>query len=280
MLKLIGLLLVAGSAAISYRSIGAASEHAAVDQMFVLDCGEASAPDLSQWSPGAHQGRPITYSNNCYLIRHGHDWLLWDTGISDAFAELPEGKVVAHHVRGVVRRTLASQLQEIGLGPNEVTYIAFSHAHFDHVGNSRLFTRAKWLVQQAEYDAMFGNDARKFGFLPDLYRTMKDNPLQILNGDHDVFGDGAVRVIATPGHTPGHQSLLVRLPNSSPVILSGDAAHLLESFSHRRVPSFNADAASTRASIDKLSAIAEQTGAKILVNHDREQSAAVQRAWR
>lgn len=93
---------------------------------------------------------------------------------------------------------------------------------------------------------------------------MKANPLQLVNGDHDVFGNGAVRIISTPGHTPGHQSLFVRLPSGEPVILTGDAAHLVENFAHRRVPSFNADAALTRGSIDKLRALAEQTGAKVL----------------
>lgn len=278
-LTLIAVLLAIASMA-SFHLSHAAAEKAAVEKMFVLDCGEATAPDLSQWSPGIHPGRPITFSNNCYLIRHGSDWLLWDTGVSDEFAKLPEGKVVAHHVRGIVKRTLESQLLEIGVRPQDVTHIAFSHAHFDHVGNSRLFTQARWLVQKPEYEAMFGRAAADFGFRLDLYRTMKDNPLQLLDGDHDVFGDGAVRIIATPGHTPGHQSLFVRLPSNDAVILSGDAAHLLENFAHRRVPSFNVDADKTRASIDKLRAMAEQTGAKILINHDREQSATVPRAWR
>ena len=279
-LTLIGVLLAIASMAASFRLSYAAAEQAAVDNMFVLDCGEATAPDLSQWSPGVHPGRPVTFSNNCYLLRHDSHWLLWDTGISDELANLPEGKVVAHHVRGIVKRTLESQLLEIGIRPHDVTHIAFSHAHFDHVGNSRLFTQARWLVQQAEYDAMFGREAAGFGFRLDLYGTLRDNPLQLLNGDHDVFGDGAVRIIATPGHTPGHQSLFVRLPNNDAVILSGDAAHSVENFAHRRVPSFNVDADRTRASIDKLRAVAEQTGAKILINHDREQSATVQRAWR
>lgn len=263
---------------VSFHVSVASSEQGTIDDMLVLDCGQATATDLSQWSPGNHPGRPITFSNHCYLIQHGSDWFLWDTGVSDELANLPDGKVIAHHVRGIVKRTLESQLRELGVRPDEVTHIAFSHAHFDHVGNSRLFTRARWYVQQPEYDAMFGRDAASYGFRLELYRTMRDNPRQLLDGDHDVFGDGAVRIIATPGHTPGHQSLFVRLPDGNSVILTGDAAHLLENLEHRRVPSFNADAAATRASIDKLRDLAVRTGATIIVNHDREQSALVQRA--
>lgn len=253
---------------------------ATVDRMIVLDCGAASAPDLSQWTPGSNAGRPVTFSDNCYLIRHHADWLIWDTGVDDDYARLPRGKVVAHHVRGTVRRTLAAQLAEVGIKPADVTLIAFSHGHFDHVGNSRLFPRAKWLVQRRERDAMFGPDPARYGFVPTLYATMRDNPTEILDGDRDVFGDGSVRIVATPGHTPGHQSLLVRLPRTGPVILTGDAAHSLDSFAQRRVPSFNADAEETRSSIDRLRALASIEGAQLWVNHDRVQSDAIGRGPR
>ena len=204
--------------------------------------------------------------------------MIWDAGLDDELVRIPEGKVFAHDVRGIVRRTLASQLAEVGVAPGDVTVIAFSHAHFDHVGNSKMFTRARWYVQENEYEAMFGPDYGKYGFLPELYATMQSNETVKLHGDHDVFGDGSVRIISTPGHTPGHQSLLVRLPTAGPVILSGDVAHFRDNLRHRRVPAFNSDHDATRASMDRIEALADSEEAILLINHDAAQSSTVRYA--
>lgn len=249
-----------------------------VDRMYVLDGGEATVEDISPWSPGANEGVPWSMSVNAYLVQHGGDWLLWDTGLDDELVRLPAGEVFAHGVRGVTRRTISSQLQEIGIGPDDVTRIALSHAHFDHVGNSRSFPRARWYVQDTEHAAMFGPDYGDYGFLPELYAGLQGNETQILHGDCDVFGDNSVRIISTPGHTPGHQSLLVRLPVAGPVILSGDVAHFSDNLRHRRVPTFNSDHAATRASMERLCDLVDSDGAHLLINHDAAQSATVRYA--
>lgn len=253
---------------------------AAVERMFVLNCGEARVSDISQWSPGINVGKPMTFSNNCYLIQHGNDWMLWDMGVPDDWVRTPEGVVGSPGVRGIVNRTLASQLDEIGVKPDDVTIIALSHAHFDHVGNTRLFPRAKWYVQKTEYQVMFGPEYKKFRFMPTLYATLRNNPVVMLQGDRDIFGDGSVRILSTPGHTPGHQSLLVRLPKTGLVILSGDVAHFEENFINRRVPTFNADAKQTRQSMNKVDAIVKNERAQLWINHDVTQSARIPRAPR
>ena len=253
--------------------LAAAPASAAVERLYVLNCGEARVQDISQWSPGVDVGQPRTFSNNCYLIRHGEDWMLWDTGVPDEWARSPEGVAGSPGVRGFVNRTLASQLAEIGVAPDDVTILALSHAHFDHVGNTRLFTRARWLVQEVEHDAMLGSEARRFRFMPDLYATLKNNPVTKLNGDHDVFGDGSVRIVFTPGHTPGHQSLLVRLTKHGPVVLSGDMAHFQENFAFRRTPAFNFDQDASRRSMDRVDQLVRTEGAQLWINHDLAQSA-------
>ncbi len=253
---------------------------ATVERLFALDGGVGQVGDGSIYSPGFNVGVPMTLSCNAYLIRHRGGWLLWDTGIDDHLVTEPQGRIVAHGIRGIVQRTVLSQLDEIGVKPDEIGTVVLSHAHFDHVGNCRLFAAAKWISQRAEYEAMFGRDYARYGYDPVLYETMRDNPVEIVDGDHDIFGDGAVRLIFTPGHTPGHCSLLVRLRESGPVLLSGDVAHNWNNFVLRRVPVFNADQEATISSMDKVDALLRAEEATMWVNHDALQSGALPRAPR
>lgn len=251
---------------------------ATVEKVCILDGGLARVEDGSIYSPGVNVGVPLTLSCNAYLIRHREKWLIWDTGTPDEVNTEPGGKIIAHGIRGIVVRTLSSQLESIGVEPGKVNTIVFSHAHYDHVGNSRLFRKARWVVQRAEYDAMFGPHPEKYGYLPELYAAMKDNDVEIVEGDHDLFGDGAVRLIFTPGHTLGHCSLLVRLPETGPVLLSGDVAHNHSNLSHLRIPSFNADKKATVASMQKVRELLQHEDARIWLNHDTEQNATLPHA--
>ncbi|RQU32776.1 N-acyl homoserine lactonase family protein [Burkholderia cenocepacia] len=252
--------------------------HATIERLYILDGGTARVDDASIYSPGVDVGKPMTMSCNVYLIRHRGDWMLWDTGTQDDLIDTPEGRVIAHGIHGSVNRTIASQLAEIGVQPDEIGTLAISHAHYDHVGNCRLFRHARWIAQKAEYDAMFGDDPGAYGFDPALYESLQGNPIEMIEGDHDVFGDGAVRIVATPGHTPGHSSLLVKLPRSGPVLLSGDVAHNRRNFRCRCVPAFNADALKSVASMEKVDALLEAESATLWVNHDIVQNASLPHA--
>lgn len=251
-----------------------------VDRMYVLECGHSVTPDVSaNWSPGVNVGVAREFSDNCYLIRHRGRWLLWDTGMADGIADKPEGVTVANGLLKLfVRNPLRAQLQQLGLAPEDITDLALSHFHADHAGNANLFTRATLYVQKAESDAAFGPDAGRFGYVPALYERLSGNTRRELNGEFDVFGDGAVRILPTPGHTPGHQSLLVRLPRRGPVILSGDMVHFEENWTHRRVPSRNFNADQTRASMQYVAMLLEAEGAQLWINHDKAQSDAMEKA--
>ena len=124
-----------------------------------------------------------------------------------------------------IDKSLRSQLAAIGYGPADITYLAMSHAHGDHSGNANDYAGSTWIVQKAERDFMFSDAAAKTSAKPDQYSKLKDSKTIVIDGDYDVFGDGAVMLISTPGHTPGHQCLLVRLPKTGPVLLSGDLYH-------------------------------------------------------
>jgi glyoxylase-like metal-dependent hydrolase (beta-lactamase superfamily II) len=248
---------------------------AGVQRLYVLDCGESKVPDISPWTAGIDSGQSAVFSNNCYLIRHGKDWMLWDSGFPDAIAALPDGVAGPRNMRGYRSQTLVSQMATIGVTPDKVNHLAFSHEHGDHVGNANLFTLATLYMQQAEYDAAFGPSPERYGFNPANYGKLRASKVVKLNGDYDVFGDGSVRILSTPGHTPGHQSLLVHLPKTGAVVLSGDAAHFWDNFTNRRVPNFNFDADQSRQSMDKLDAVVKSEHAQLWINHDVKQNATI-----
>jgi glyoxylase-like metal-dependent hydrolase (beta-lactamase superfamily II) len=252
----------------------------AVDRMYVLECGESKTSDVSaNWSPGVDVGVSREFSDNCYLIVRGDRLFLWDTGMSDAIAAKPEGVTAASGLLTLwVRKPLASQLEALGIAPGSVTDIAMSHFHADHAGNANLFTSATLYIQQTEYDAAFGENAAKFGFNPALYGKLKDNQTVKLDGDHDVFGDGSVVILSTPGHTPGHQCLLVRLPNRGPVVLTGDMVHFQENWANRRIPSRNFSKEQSAESMEKIAALLAEERAELWINHDQAQSATISKA--
>jgi N-acyl homoserine lactone hydrolase len=252
----------------------------AVQRMYVLNCGESRVEDVSRWTPGINIGKPWEFSANCYLIRHAKGLMLWDSGINDSVAAMPEGLARSKVApRYWLRKTIVAQLAEIGVAPAQVTHVAFSHTHSDHVGNANLFTAATLYIQEAEFDAAFGSEAAsKFNFEPANYAKLRANPIVKLKGDHDIFGDGSVMILSTPGHTPGHQSLLVRLPKTGPVVLSGDMVHLQDNWMNRRVPAFNFNREQSLRSMEKVAAVIEKNKAQLWINHDKAQSATIPKA--
>jgi len=270
-------LLAAALCTILLALAGCASERSAassgVQRLYVLYCGEAKIPDISPWSPGVNVGQAAVFSDNCYLIRHGSDWMLWDSGYPDALALAADGIAGPRNMRAFRSRTLASQLAELGVAPEQVGYLAFSHTHGDHVGNANLFTAATLFMQQTEYDAAFGPEPSKYGFNPAAYDKLRGSKVVKLNGDYDVFGDGSVRILSTPGHTPGHQSLLVHLQKTGAVVLSGDVAHFGDNFVNRRVPGFNFNVDQSRQSMDRVDAVVKSEHAQLWINHDSKQTA-------
>ena len=270
---LVALALLAGCA-------GTDNRPAAVERMYVIDCGENHVKDLSRWTPGVNVGKAHVFGDHCYLIKHAQGWMLWDTGNPDRYAALPNGFTAAPNapITAYMKKPLAASLKEIGVVPADIRYFAMSHSHGDHSGNANLFGASTLLMQAAEYDAVFGPTPEKFNFAAANFEKLRGAKAVKLSGDHDVFGDGSVVIKSTPGHTPGHQSLFVRLPKRGPVILTGDMAHLVYSWENRVVPGFNFDVAQSGRSIDAMKAFAKETGAQVWVNHDKEQHASIPKA--
>lgn len=241
-------------------------------KLYVLDCGYITVSDISIFSPGHDKGKKKDLVDSCYLIRHPKGDFLWDTGLPDKLAALPGGFTNGpFHL--TVKKSLMSQLAELNLSPQDIEMVGISHYHFDHTGNLNNFTASKIFIQKEEYDAAYGKNPDKFGFKPESYGMIDKKMYQVLDGDHDVFGDGKVVIIKTVGHTPGHQSLLIKLEGMEPIILTGDVYHFQKNRQFRRIPSFNFNVEQTKKSFIKLDELLEKEEAKLWIQHDKEQRA-------
>jgi glyoxylase-like metal-dependent hydrolase (beta-lactamase superfamily II) len=236
-------------------------------QLFVFDCGNLRAANISMFSISNDETPIRELFVPCYLVKHPDGLLIWDAGLPVAMAEKGEfesepGVFVRYDV------TLEDQLAAMGLGPEDIDLVAFSHMHWDHVGSANLFTESTLLIQRPEYQAAFVDNSNDL-FEPELYMDLADNDMQILDGDHDVFGDGSVQLVAAYGHTPGHQVLFLQLENTGPLVLSGDLYHFRLSREQRRVPLFNSDAGDTLEAMVKVESLIERENATLWIEHDK-----------
>ena len=236
-----------------------------VERLYVIDCGFAHAEDQSLWSPGVNVGVPIDFSDNCYLIRHRSEgYLLWDTGITDRLAALRQGQAVPPLRQTWYRsQPLVAELATIGVKPGDIHYVAISHNHPDHIGNVDAFPDATLIMQRHEWEAAMASPQKPFS---------PEHKTELLDGDKDLFGDGSLTILSTPGHTAGHQSLLVHLNKTGYVLLTGDAVHFQSNWDNRIVPAFNADRQMSLDSMDKLARIADEKHAQLWINHDKSSS--------
>lgn len=236
-------------------------------RVYVLDCGTLKERDAVPYGLSHEQVAPRDLSDLCALIVHPRGTLLWETGLNEAVNRIPAGAPAAAagpRPGDRVDKRLIEQLAEIGYGPSAITYLALSHSHWDHTGNAGSFLGSTWLVQKPERDIMFAD--KPLSNQGD-FDGLRNSKTVLLEGDHDVFGDGTVMLMFTPGHTPGHQALLVNLPRTGPVILSGDLYHFSEELTLKAAPR-GRNAEQIAASMAKIQALIAKTGAQLWIQHD------------
>jgi len=251
-------------------------------RLYVLDTGLIECADYAMFSPSAEPGAYQEMTVRSYLIVHPEGTLLWDTGIDDKIAMLANGQRIADPIVFRVPRTLRSQLDEIGVTPGEVNYLGLSHLHVDHVGNVGLFPEASVLLQRAEYEAGYGPNAKLLieALAPDTYAALNRDRIRPVDGDRDLFGDGTVVLKALPGHTPGHQGLLVHLRDAGPILLAGDIAYSVQDYAHGAVRQANVDLEQSRRSIETAKRLERELGATVWLHHDPHAQRAVHTAPR
>ena len=260
-----------------------AASDAAGPKLYVFDCGRIRLASIAAFNLRDTDTAVRELSAPCYVVDHPKGQLLWDAGLPSELAAAEGWVVRPDGLANTLDETLASQMARMGLGFDMSTfeYVAFSHIHWDHVGASNDVASGTWLVQQGDYEAAHAEDNLNVPAVqPELLVGIKERPTQVLSGDHDVFGDGTVQLIAADGHTPGHQVLFVDLAETGPVVLSGDLYHFQFSRANRVVPLFNVDAERSLQSMDKVEALVAMTGADFWLQHDASLFDAQQKAPR
>jgi N-acyl homoserine lactone hydrolase len=250
-------------AALGLAAASAAAQGAADISLTRLDCGKTTTlNDVSRFSDVmAFKGLNIQLTFSCYLVKHGNDYLLWDTGNPAAAGATPAPTAP--------KSSLVEQLAQLHLTPEQITFVGISHYHGDHVGQVASFPQATLLIGKGDWEVL--NDPKPNPAVNAAnfsHWISSGGKVEPLAGDKDVFGDGSVIMLNTPGHTPGHHSLLVKLKDKGNVLITGDLAHFRENFDSNGVPTFNTSRAETLASLDRFKQLAKNLNAIVIIQHD------------
>jgi glyoxylase-like metal-dependent hydrolase (beta-lactamase superfamily II) len=241
----------------------ASAENAPDLSLTRFDCGKTTTlTDVSRFSDVvAFKGLNVQLTFSCYLVKHGNDYLVWDTGNPAASGGTPAPTAP--------KASLVEQLAQLHLKPEQITFVAISHYHGDHVGQVASFPGATLLIGKGDWDVLTQATANPAANPANFAHWISGGgKVEPLIGDKDVFGDGSVIVLNTPGHTPGHHSLLVKLKDKGNVLITGDLAHFHENYDTNGVPTFNTSRAETLASLDRFKQLATNLNATVIIQHD------------
>jgi glyoxylase-like metal-dependent hydrolase (beta-lactamase superfamily II) len=236
-------------------------------RLYIFDCGVIHTTNGDAYSLKKEEMASTEMSIPCILVAHPRGTLMWDNGYIPDRAFAPGGGAATS---GVVTqdRPLLPQMAAIGYAPSDITYLSMSHYHGDHVANANSFARSTWLVRKVERDRMF-SDTPIPRSDPANYSDLKMSKTILLDKDEwDVFGDGTVVIKSTPGHTPGHNVLFLKLKKTGPVVLSGDLYHYPEERTLARLPVAEFNKEQTAASRAELEIFLKKTGAQLWIEHD------------
>jgi|SRR5690242_3563710 N-acyl homoserine lactone hydrolase len=246
-------------------------------RLYIFDCGNLKI-DPTPYGFTKEQLATTDMSVPCFLVAHPKGTLMWETGVLPdsvftSSASVTQGRVT-------VTKPLKAQLAEVGYAPGDITYLALSHCHFDHTANANDFAGATWLARPAERDAMFTQPtAYARCNNPENFSALRNSKTIVLkDDDYDVFGDGTVVLKSTPGHTPGHQVLFLKLRKTGPIVLSGDLYHYPEERAQHHVPTTDFNRDQTAASRGALEAFLKKSGAQLWIQHDFTANAKLKKA--
>lgn len=237
-------------------------------RLFGCVCGQFHSPGAGMGMVGERVSVPIPF----YVLEHPDGVALFDCGLPAAMCDRSEIYLKALQTQDMdvtltPEETLTSHLERLDIDPAKVRYAVLSHLHFDHAGGLRELPNATVVVQRREWEAGFDREASQHYGLRKRYFDL-GHAVELVEGEHDLFGDGSAVCIPSFGHTPGHQSLRVR-SGQGDHILVGDACYHCGVVESRRFPEYSDQAAMNRA-LDALLALRE-AGTVMVFGHDPDQ---------
>jgi len=236
-------------------------------RLYVFDCGVIKGLDPALFNFKKEEVATTDFAVPCFLIVHPKGTLMWDVGVIPDSAFKDDGQPVTQGP-STATRTLKSQLQQVGYEPPDITFLAHSHYHGDHIANSNEFATATWLVRPVERDAMFADKPPAL-VDPKYFDKLKNAKTVLITTDeYDVFGDGKVIIKSAPGHTPGHQVLILHLKKTGNVMLAGDLYHYPEERNSGRTPTFEFDRDQSLASRAMIEDYCKKTNTQLWIEHD------------
>ena len=236
-------------------------------RLYVFDCGVIKGLDPALFNFKKEEVATTDFAVPCFLIVHPKGTLMWDVGVIPDSAFKDDGQPVTQGP-STATRTLKSQLQQVGYEPPDITFLAHSHYHGDHIANSNEFATATWLVRPVERDAMFADKPPAL-VDPKYFDKLKNAKTVLITTDeYDVFGDGKVIIKSAPGHTPGHQVLILHLKKTGNVMLAGDLYHYPEERNSGRTPTFEFDRDQSLASRAMIEGYCKKTNTQLWIEHD------------
>jgi glyoxylase-like metal-dependent hydrolase (beta-lactamase superfamily II) len=218
------------------------------------------------------RSRWLTLPIPCFLVEHPEAGpFLVDTGLhasvaADPAENLGRASKLLYSIDMEPDDAAPAQVRARGIDPDAIELVLMTHLHYDHASGATQFPRATFLVERREWEA-----ASSGGFLQGYHRPHLDPALRWrtidVDSDADLFGDGSVRLLHTPGHTPGHLSLLLRLESGERLLLTADAAYAQETLDERLLSLFVADDDAYLASLDRLIALSHDAD-HVVCGHD------------
>jgi N-acyl homoserine lactone hydrolase len=235
--------------------------------LYAFTCGYITLP--TSYFIGGEEGK--TKVPACvFLIDHPDGLALFDTGFSDRFVGLEKG--LGKIVDMPPEHPVADRLRELEVDPAQIKWIINSHLHLDHAGGNHMLPNATVIVQDSEWE--FGLSGEDGAYTTEDFDT--GQTVKRVIGEHDLFGDGSVILLPTPGHTPGHQSARVRTATGE-AVLAGDCCNFRRSLDELRMPDQVYHADHYYGSLQRLSAL-RRAGAQIFFGHDPDFWATVPQA--
>jgi glyoxylase-like metal-dependent hydrolase (beta-lactamase superfamily II) len=226
------------------------------------------------------KARQVTIPVNMFVIDHAKGLVLVDTGNN---AAISDGKCTSHWVAAMCDGLKPSQkradvidmqLKKLGYEPESVKAVITSHAHLDHIGNIKLFPKAVHVIQKKElYQAWWPEKFQREGgafVMGDFDGPARDFNYLELDGDYDLFGDGTIVVLSTPGHTLGHQSVKVKLPSGQTLVMAQDAIWFKENMEGYPA-GLNYSVKDYNNSVQRLKMIRDLENADLFFGHDPDQ---------